>query len=105
VGTQQERAAVGPGRQSADGRNATVSELGQLAVGGRDPLLLGAEVDEDGNLFLDTDDHTEPVTVMSYLIMKVIVLDVPDRCRVVVEGTSGERTPGRGASCLHGIPV
>jgi hypothetical protein len=82
-----------------------ISELGQLAVRRRDPLLLGAEVDEDGNLFLDPDDHAEPVTVMGYLIMKGVVLDVPDRGRDVVEGTSGERAPGRGASCLHGIPV
>jgi hypothetical protein len=42
---------------------------------------------------------------MRYLIMKGIVLDVPDRRRDLVEGATGERAPGRGASSLHGIPV
>jgi hypothetical protein len=80
-------------------------ELGQLAVGGGDPLLLGAEVDQDGDFFLDTDDHAEAVPVMRYLVVEGVVLDVPDRRGDVVEGTSGERAPGGGAGSLHEIPV
>jgi hypothetical protein len=86
-------------------RNGDASELGQLGIGRRDPFLLGAEVDEDSDLVLDPDDHAEPIPVMRHLIMQVVVLDVPDWLRDVVERTSGEIAPSGGASCLHGIPV
>src|SRR5208282_4946124 len=83
-------AAVPDGTRRGNGAgNGDASELGQLGVRRDDSFLLGAEVDEDGDFFLDADDHAEPVLVVRHLIMQGVMLDVPDWHRDVVERASG----------------
>src|SRR5258708_17708606 len=77
-----------------------ISELGQLGVGCRDPLPLSAEVDEHGDLVLDTDDHAKSIPIVRYLVVQGILFDRPDHGRRV-ERASGQVAPGRGAGWFH----
>jgi hypothetical protein len=77
-----------------------VLELGHLGVGRSDPFLLSAEVDQDRDFVLDTDDYAKSVPVVRHLIVQRVLLDRPDYgwC---VERTSWQVAPGRGAGRFH----
>src|SRR5260370_32356070 len=81
-----------------------ISELGQFGVGRSDPLPLSAEVDEHGDLVLDTDHDAKSVPIVRYLIVHGITLDGPDH-RSGVERASGQVAPCRGAGWFHHLLV
>src|SRR5215472_17000157 len=85
----------------ASGRS---SELGHLGVGRSDPFLLSAEVDQDRDFVLNTDDYAKSVPVVRYLIVQRVPLDRPDYGRCV-EGASWQVAPGGGAGWFHQLPV
>src|ERR1700716_161523 len=81
-----------------------VLELGQLGVGRSDPLPLSAEVDEHGDLVLDTDHDAKSVPIVRYLIIHGITLDGPDHGSGV-ERASWQVAPCRGAGWFHQLLV
>jgi hypothetical protein len=80
---------------------STVSELGQFGVRCCDSFLLRAEIDENGDLVFDTDDHAKAVLVVSHPVLHGKLLERHGRSGWDVEGTSGQVAPGHGARWLH----
>jgi hypothetical protein len=78
----------------------SVSELEELGVRRHDPLLLGAEIDEHGNVFLDADHSAEAVFVVVNLVAQIKLLDGWSG-GWGFEGTGGQVAPGHGWGALH----
>ena len=77
----------------------TVSELGQLGVWCRQPLLPRTEINEHGDAVLDTDDTAQAVPVMRHSVLHGELLD--RRSGGDLEGACGQVAPGHGAGSFH----
>lgn len=107
-GTQRLRGVAGRGhlRVHTTGRGAgtgqaplTVSELGQLGVRCREPLLPRTEINEHGDAVLDTDDTAQAVPVVRHSVLHGELLD--RRSGGDLEGACGQVAPGHGAGSFH----
>src|SRR6266487_2079441 len=87
-------AALAPAR-----RPLTVSELGQLGVRCREPLLPRTEINEHGDAVLDTDDTAQAVPVVRHSVLHGELLD--RRSGGDLEGACGQVAPGHGAGSFH----
>jgi len=77
----------------------TVSELGQLGVWCREPLLPRTEINEHGDALLDSDDTAQAVPVMRHSVLHGELLD--RRSGGDLEGACGQVAPGHGAGSFH----
>ncbi len=89
-----------PGADRRLGPPDASSELGELGERSRDPGLLRAEVDEDGDIVLDADNPAEAVAVVRHLVVHRVLLNRLGR-GTIIEGTAGQITPGEGAGRVH----
>src|SRR4051812_39655606 len=93
VPARRKRPARAGGEDAGESWIGAGSELGHLVVGGSDPLLARAEVDEHGDLVLDADHDAESVLVVVHSVVNGESFDRRRRGRRL-ERTGGQVSPG-----------